>query len=110
MQTVDSEVALKSFGSGRDAYLKAMAGVPAGGFAYLKPGDDYSVGGIAVHVNFVLEHYQNVLSALLASGFAECRPEDPPGLSERAMARSREALPADEVKAELARMAQLHEA
>jgi ketosteroid isomerase-like protein len=109
MQTVDSEAALKSFSSSRDAYLDAMAKVPPDAFGYLKQGDDYSVGGIAVHVNFVLEHYQNVLNALIASGLAECRPEDPPGLGERAMARSGASLAAGEVRAELARTAELHD-
>ncbi|MDQ6920813.1 MAG: hypothetical protein M3170_04355, partial [Candidatus Dormibacteraeota bacterium] len=103
MQTADSATALTAFDSARDAYLESMARVPADGFSYLKPGDDYSVGGLAVHVNFVLEHYTNVLAALVAAGIAECRPEDPPGLEERALARAREALRVEEVHRELAR-------
>jgi ketosteroid isomerase-like protein len=109
MQTVESEAALKSFGSSRDAYLNAMAKVPPDAYGYLKPGDDYSVGGIAVHVNFVLEHYQNVLTALIASGLSECRPQDPPGLAEQANARAGSSLTAEEVRSELARTAELHD-
>lgn len=109
MQTADSVTALTAFDSARDAYLESMARVPADGFAYLKPGDDYSVGGLAVHVNFVLEHYTNVLSALVAAGFAECRPEDAAGLEERALARAREALQVEEVHRELARTRELHQ-
>jgi ketosteroid isomerase-like protein len=74
----------------------------------LKPGDDYSLGGIAVHVNYVLEHYTNVLNALIAGGFSECRPDDPAGLEERAKARAKESLQADEVAAELATTERLH--
>src|SRR2546427_8243486 len=109
MQTADSATALTAFDSARDAYLESMARVPTDGFAYLKPGDDYSLGGLAVHVNFVLEHYTNVLAALIAADFAECRPEDPAGLEERALARAREALQAAEVRSELARTEQLHQ-
>jgi ketosteroid isomerase-like protein len=109
MQTADSATAVMDFDSARDAFLESMARVPAEGFAYLKPGDDYSLGGLAVHVNFVLEHYTNVLAALLAGGFAECRPEDPAGLEERALARAREALQAEEVQTELARTRELHQ-
>ena len=109
MQTTDSRTALPDFDSARDTYFASMRRVPAEGFAYLKPGDDYSLGGIAVHVNFVLEHYTNVLETLIASGFAECRAEDPAGLEERALARAREALQEAEVRDELARTEQLHQ-
>jgi len=86
MQTVESSAALAAFTAARDKYLETMRSVPPGASEYLKPGDDYSLGGIAVHVNYVLEHYTNVLDALLAGGFAECRPEDPAGLEGRAKA------------------------
>jgi ketosteroid isomerase-like protein len=109
MQIADSATALKAFETARDAYLQSMAKVPAEGFAYLKPGDDYSLGGLAVHVNFVLEHYTNVLQALIAGGFAECRPEDPAGLEERALARSKQSLQVGEVRSELTRTEQLHQ-
>lgn len=109
MQTADSGTALRDFNSNRDVYLESMARVPAEGFGYLKPGDDYSLGGIAVHVNFVLEHYTNVLETLVASGFAECRAVDPAGLEERALARARGSLSESEVRDELARTQELHQ-
>lgn len=105
---VESNAVLTGFTAARDEYLGTMRRVPEGASEYLKPGDDYSLGGIAVHVNFVLEHYTNVLNALIREGFAECRPEDPPGLEERAMARAKEALPAGEVAGELATSEKLH--
>jgi ketosteroid isomerase-like protein len=109
VQAPASTPAVTAFDSARDAYLESMAGVPAEALPYLKPGDDYSLGGLAVHVNFVLEHYTNVLAALVASGFAECRPEDPAGLEDRALARAREALKAEDVNGELARTKELHQ-
>ena len=109
MQTVESSAALAAFTAARDKYLETMRSVPPGASEYLKPGDDYSLGGIAVHVNYVLEHYTNVLDALLAGGFAECRPEDPAGLEVRAKARAKEALHADDVVAEIAATERLHQ-
>jgi ketosteroid isomerase-like protein len=109
MQMQDSNVALAQFTVARDDYLATTRRVPPGASEYLRPGDDYSLGGIAVHVNYVLEHYTNVLNALIAGGFAECRPEDPPGLEQRAKARAKEALQAGEVKAELATTEWLHQ-
>src|SRR2546421_7299968 len=108
MPTVESNAVLATFTAARDEYLQTMRRVPEGASEYLKPGDDYSLGGIAVHVNFVLEHYTNVLDALIEGGFAECRPEDPTGLQERANARAKEALPAGEVAVELATTEKLH--
>jgi ketosteroid isomerase-like protein len=108
MQTVESYPALSAFAASRDEYLETMRRVPAGASEYLKPGDDYSLGGIAVHVNYVLEHYTNVLLALIEGGFNECRPEDPPGLEERARAKAKEALGSGEVAAELAITERLH--
>jgi ketosteroid isomerase-like protein len=105
---VGSNVNLSAFAVARDEYLETMRRVPSHAAEYLKPGDDYSLGGIAVHVNYVLEHYTNVLNALIGGGFVECRPEDPAGLEERAKARAKESLQADEVAAELATTEELH--
>lgn len=109
MQMLDSNIALAEFTASRDEYMATMRRVPPRAAEFLKAGDDYSVGGIAVHVNFVLEHYTNVLNALIAGGFAECRPEDPPGLEQTAKARAKEALQAGEVRVELATTEKLHQ-
>ena len=101
-QTVDLKAAAAEFDRARDAYLAAMRAVPADALPYLKPGDDYSLGGLTVHLNYVFEHYQCVLRALLDSGYAECRPEEPEGLEARALARAKSLLYADEVAEELA--------
>src|SRR5712692_9927181 len=109
MQLMSSNAALAAFTTARDEYLETMRSLPSRASEYLKPGDDYSVGGIAVHVNYVLEHYTNVLNALVAGGFTECRPDDPAGLHERANARAKESLAAPEVAAELAITEKLHQ-
>jgi len=108
MHNKDSNSLTMGFAAARDEYLETIRGVPPGALGYLKPGDDYSLGGITVHVNFVLEHYANVLQAVVAAGWAECRPEDPPGLAESAHARAGETLGARDVAAELDRTEKLH--
>jgi ketosteroid isomerase-like protein len=106
---MDSVRELAVFGGAHDAFVAAVEEAPSEALPYLRPGDDYSLGGLTVHVNFVLEHYLRVLEALEASEFGECRPEDPPGLQERANERARSSLSAAEVEAELARTGRLHE-
>lgn len=110
IQTTAARSALDSFDSARDAYLKAFSGVPAEATGYIKLGDDYSLGGIAAHVDFVLEHYTNVLDSITSANFSECRPQDPPALEERAQARARARLGPDEVEAELMNTRRLHDA
>lgn len=99
---------LSAFSGARDEYLAAFRRVPPEAVGFRKEGDDYSLGGIAVHVNYVLEHYSNVLNAVIAGDFAECRPEDPPELQERARSRAGSAMAYDEVVEELERTHRLH--
>jgi ketosteroid isomerase-like protein len=96
------------FDRGRDAYLELMRRVPESVTGYLRPGDDYSLGGIAVHVNYALEHYRLVLEAMVAAGFAETRPQEPPELDRQAHERARGSLGPAELAAELARGERLH--
>ena len=109
-QTEELRSALESFDSARDGYLKAFRKVPAGAMPYVKEGDDYSLGGIAVHVAFVIEHYTNVLAAIEAANFSECRSQDPAGLEAGALAKAKAPLAHPEVEGELARTEQLHDA
>jgi ketosteroid isomerase-like protein len=110
IQSTAARSALESFERARDIYLAAFKSVPQEALGYLRDGDDYSLGGIAVHVNFVLEHYANTLDAIRSAGFSECRPQDPPGLEDRALAKARESLRPDEVEAELSSTRRLHDA
>jgi len=94
--TPDRDTALKEFESARAAFVDAYAGVPDEALAFLKPGEDYALGGLVTHVVAVLEHYQLVLSAILDAGFGEVRPEDPPGFWEQQGLRARAGLRPDE--------------
>src|SRR5437879_3385644 len=68
---MEREAALADFETARKEWEAAFANVPDGALTYLKPGDDYSLGGLQVHVNWVLVHYRRVLDGILAAGFAE---------------------------------------
>jgi hypothetical protein len=60
---VDPEAALAGFDAAREEWEAAFARVPDAALTYLKPGDDYALGGLLVHVNWVLDRYLHVLEA-----------------------------------------------
>jgi hypothetical protein len=102
------EAALAGFEKARADWESAFAQVPDGALDYLKPGDDYALGGLQVHVNGVLLHYQRILGALIAQGFAAVDPLDPPGEGEAVNARAKAGLTVEGRREALAEMAQLH--
>ena len=108
--TQDRGTDLARFDDARDAFTEAIAAVPDEALAYLKPGDDYALGGLVFHVNAVLEHYRVVLDTLVGAEFAEVTPADPPGLFEKANARAKEGLPPEQRAAALAEVKRLHAA
>src|SRR5437879_13554521 len=89
---MEREAALADFETARKEWEGAFAKVPDGALTYLKPGDDYSLGGLQVHVNWVLVHYRRVLDGMIAAGFAETAPRDPPGDVTRALAGAKRGL------------------
>lgn len=108
--TLDLDETLTGFDFSRDRFLDAFEHVPTLALGYLKPGDEYSLAGLTVHVNYVLEHYSNVLDQLVAVNFGECRPSDPDGLEAGARERARSHLERPAFDAEITRLRQLHEA
>ena len=101
---------LKSFEEARVAFTDAIASAPEEALGYLKPGDDYALGGLVFHVNAVLEHYCVVLGALLEAGFGAVSPADPPGLFETANARAKEGLPPEQRAGALDEVKRQHDA
>jgi ketosteroid isomerase-like protein len=110
IQTTEARSALDSFDTARDAYLKAFSEVPSDAMPYLKAGDDYSLGGLAVHVAFVIEHYTNVLDTMVSANFSECHAQDPDGLEDRALAKAKSNLTRKDVQAELNNTRRRHDA
>lgn len=95
---MEREAALAGFEAARREWEDAFGRVPDAALRYLKPGDDYSLGGLQVHVNWVLAHYLRVLEGAVVV-------QDPP-LSEDA----RLGLTVEQRRESLAEMGRLHEA
>src|SRR5256714_12673848 len=89
---MERDAALADFETARGEWERAFAQIPDSALTYLKPGDDYSLGGLQVHVNWVLAHYRRVLDGILAAGFSEVGPQDPPGAEPTALAAARPGL------------------
>jgi hypothetical protein len=111
VSTTDTRsAALAGFDEARASFAEHLAAAPEDSLEYLKPGDDYALGGLVFHVNAVLEHYLAVLDALVMGGFQEAEAADRPGLFEEANATAKAGLTAAELTAALALTGQLHDA
>jgi hypothetical protein len=73
----DRDSALGTFAQARDGYAAAYQPVPDEALAFVPQGEDYTLGGLVVHVTDVLEHYMRVLDAMLGAGFGQVRVVDP---------------------------------
>ena len=105
---MDREAALTDFDNARTEWEAVFAQVPDAALSYLKPGDDYALGGLQVHVNWVLLHYSRVLEGIKADPHHELQPLDPPGESTDVNQRAKAGLTAPERKPVLEEMAALH--
>ena len=104
------DAALADFEKARAEWESALAEVPDEALGYLKPGDHYALGGLQVHVNWVLAHYRRVLDGLIEGGFTPLGPLDPPGEVAEAYKRANAGLTADGRREALAEMGALHDA
>src|SRR5216684_4419907 len=107
---MEREAALAEFDTARKEWEDAFARVPDGALVYLKPGDDYALGGLQVHVNWVLLHYRRVLDGIVAGGFKPLGPQDSPGEGDAAGQRAKEGLAKGDRAKSVADMARLHAA
>jgi DinB superfamily len=106
--TGNRQTDLASLADAREAFTDAIESVPEEALGYLKPGDDYALGGLVFHVNAVLERYAAVLSAVLEAGFKEVTVTNPPGF-EAANARAKEGLVPEQRIAALEEMKRWHD-
>jgi hypothetical protein len=102
------DAGLADFEAARKEWVAAFARVPDGALTYLKPGDDYALGGLQVHVNWVLTHYRRVMDGMIAGGFAQLGPQDGPGDAESAGERAKAGLEAKDRAKALEEMGRLH--
>jgi hypothetical protein len=105
---VERNAALADFELARNEWETAFRSVPDSALAYLKPGDDYALGGLQVHVNWVLTHYRRVLDRIIAGGFAQLGPQDPPGDAEAARKKAKAGLDLGERAKALEEMERMH--
>ena len=107
---MDRDAALADFELSRGEWESAFARVPDGALGYLKPGDDYALGGLEVHVNWVLTHYRRVLDGIIAGRFGPLGPQDSPAEVAAALEKMKAGLAAGERAKALAEMGRLHTA
>lgn len=105
---MEREPAMRDFEKARGEWEEAFAKVPDEALTFLKPGDDYSLGGLQVHVNWVLEHYRRVLDGIVTARFEQIGPQDPPGAEDRAREGARRGLTGEERGRSLDEMDDLH--
>jgi hypothetical protein len=101
---------LADFDAARAEWEGAFARVPDEALGYLKAGDDYALGGLQVHVNWVLLHYRRVLAGIVAGRFGRLEPQDAPGEGDDASHRAMAGLTPGERKKSLDEMERLHAA
>jgi hypothetical protein len=104
------DASLADFEKARAEWESALGQVPDEALAYLKAGDDYALGGLQVHVNWVLVHYRRILEGLIAGGFGPLAPLDPQGENADVNRRAKAGLTADGRREALAEMTALHRA
>ena len=107
---MDREDALADFGAARSEWESAFANVPDEALGYLKPGDDYALGGLLIHVTWVLTHYSRVLDGIIAAQFGQLGPQDPGGEAEAAGKQAKAGLEAGQRAKKLVEMGRLHTA
>jgi hypothetical protein len=107
---MDREAALADFEAAHKEWEAAFARVPDEALAYLKAGDDYALGGLQVHVNWVLIHYRRVLDGMIGGGFKPLGPQDAVGEGDAAGRRSKEGLAKGERPKAMDEMGRLHAA
>ena len=83
-----AELALERFDAAEDAYRRALENAPADALGQRRPGDDYTLAGLAYHVNAVLAHYHATVRAMLEAGLRETSAPDSSNLLDAANANA----------------------
>ncbi|HYW26833.1 MAG TPA: nuclear transport factor 2 family protein [Terriglobales bacterium] len=110
-RNMTGELLLERFDAAGTAYRTALAEAPAESLGQRRPGEAYTLGGLAHHVNAVLSHYLGTAEAVLAAppGATTAAP-DSSRLLEEAGARAGQTPGASERDAALAQTDELHAA
>jgi hypothetical protein len=65
----ERDLALSNFDQAHAAFAAAVEATPAAALRYRPAGEDYALGGLAIHVAQVLDKYARVLRAMRAADF-----------------------------------------
>jgi hypothetical protein len=85
--------ALAKMDSAHAAIVSAFAAMPDGALTWLKPGDDYAIGGIVIHLIGSLDGYIRTLAAIDAAGYRDALgPGEDAAVVEAQRARARRGL------------------
>jgi len=105
-----ADLALERFDAAQDTYRRALGEAPAEALGQRRPGDDYTLAGLAYHVNAVLAHYHATARAMLEAGLHETSAPDSSNLFEVADAKAGGTPTGPERDAALAETVELHAA
>lgn len=104
------ERAVTDLRASRVAIDDAFAPMPDAALAWLKPGDDYALGGIVIHLIQSLDGYIATLEALHAAGYRDTEgPAEDEAVVEAGLAHARRGLTPDERRPTFAEMTQRQE-
>jgi hypothetical protein len=100
------EAAIGALRDSRKAIDDAFAPMPDSALAYLRPGDDYAIGGIVIHLIGSLDGYIATLEALGRAGYRDTEgPAEDESVIEAQLAHARVGLAPAERKSTFAEMA-----
>jgi hypothetical protein len=106
---LEKKAAIADFEAARQEWIRAFERVPDGALGFLKDGDDYALGGLQVHVNWVLNHYRRVLAGMVQRGIDRLPPQDGPNEAAAAVAKAKAGITAGERAGAMEEMGRLHQ-
>jgi hypothetical protein len=102
--------ALAKLDAAHAAIADAFAAMPDDALAWLKPGDDYAIGGVAIHLIQSLDGYIGTLAALDAAGYRDTEgPGEDETIVDAQLAHARRGVSAAERSSTFAEMRTKHE-
>ena len=88
---------------------ETFAAMPDAALAWLKPGDDYAIGGIVIHLIQSLDGYISTLESLRASGYTDTDgPRENEAVVDAQLVHARRGLSPDERAATFVKMRSKH--
>ena len=105
-----ADLALERFEAALDTYRRALEKAPVEALGQRRPGEEYTLAGLAYHVNAVLDHIRATARAMLDAGLRETSAPDSSNLFEVANAKAGVTPTGPERDAALAETVELHTA